>query len=235
MQDRYAGDVGDYFKLGLLRALAPGRRLGVAWYFHPDEAHNSDGRHTGYLSNPERWRHLDPELFDALQRLVAGIRSVAAIEHAGLLDATFHRTEVPSEGNGRFARAADRSRWFAEVEEALRPCDLVFADPDNGLVDDGQERRGDRKHAKQIPLQEALALARDRTTVIYHHNTRFKGGHYREVEHWLAQFGQHTLAVKASAFSCRTFFILNPDDVTSRRVERFCDGWAAVRVRLHTV
>jgi len=47
MQDRYAGDVGDFVKLGLLRAISPGRKLGVAWYRYPDEAHNGDGRHTG--------------------------------------------------------------------------------------------------------------------------------------------------------------------------------------------
>ena len=234
MQNRYAGDVGDYVKLGLLRALSPGRRLGVAWYLHPDEAHNSDGRHTAYLSDPERWRHLDPDLFDALGRLVAGTRSVAGIERAGIIDATFHKTEVPSEATGRSTRASDRSRWFVEVEEALRPCDLVFADPDNGLVDDGPERPGDRKHAKQIPLQEALALARGRPALIYHHNTRFKGGHDREVEHWLSLLGQEALAVRASAFSCRTFFILNPDEVSIRRVERFCTTWAAARVRLDT-
>jgi hypothetical protein len=37
MQDRYAGDVGDYVKFALLRHLCPGRRLGIAWYLHPDQ------------------------------------------------------------------------------------------------------------------------------------------------------------------------------------------------------
>jgi hypothetical protein len=56
VQDRYAGDVGDFLKLGLLRQLIasgdspPSLRLGVVWYLVPDEAHNSDGRHVGYLS-----------------------------------------------------------------------------------------------------------------------------------------------------------------------------------------
>lgn len=48
MQDRYVGDIGDYVKLGILRALMPGERLGVAWWLYPDEAHNADGRHIGY-------------------------------------------------------------------------------------------------------------------------------------------------------------------------------------------
>ena len=37
MQDRYAGDVGDYVKFALLRHFATDHRLGVAWYLYPDE------------------------------------------------------------------------------------------------------------------------------------------------------------------------------------------------------
>jgi len=80
VQNRYAGDVGDYVKLALLRALVPGFKLGVAWYLYPDEAHNSDGRHTAYLNDPAKWRELDPELFDGLAHVVRGRRSVAALE-----------------------------------------------------------------------------------------------------------------------------------------------------------
>ena len=37
MQDRYAGDIGDYGKLGLLRSLSrTGLRIGVNWYLTPD-------------------------------------------------------------------------------------------------------------------------------------------------------------------------------------------------------
>ena len=71
MQNRYVGDIGDYLKLGILRALSPGYRLGIAWWLYPDESHNRDGRHIGYLEQPERWRHYDPELFDALSHVVA--------------------------------------------------------------------------------------------------------------------------------------------------------------------
>ena len=61
MQDRYAGDVGDFVKLGLLRALSPERRLGVAWYRFPDEDHNGDGRHISYLEQSDRFGALDPD------------------------------------------------------------------------------------------------------------------------------------------------------------------------------
>ena len=56
MQDRYVGDIGDYLKLGILRALSPGYRIGIAWWPYPDESHNRDGRHIGYLHRPDQWR-----------------------------------------------------------------------------------------------------------------------------------------------------------------------------------
>lgn len=36
MQNRYTGDIGDYVKYALLRALIKGHRLDVAWYLSPN-------------------------------------------------------------------------------------------------------------------------------------------------------------------------------------------------------
>lgn len=50
MQNRYTGDIGDFSKLGLLRALRNADlSIGLNWYLTPDETHNSDGRHVSYL------------------------------------------------------------------------------------------------------------------------------------------------------------------------------------------
>ena len=66
---RYVGDVGDFVKYALLRAIRGTKRLGVAWYLHPNAGPAGDGRHTAHLQNPDEWRHLDAELFDALTGL----------------------------------------------------------------------------------------------------------------------------------------------------------------------
>ena len=60
MQDRYVGDIGDFAKYGLLRAIRNGRRLGVAWYLHPDQGPEGDGGHIQYLSRPGEFEKLDP-------------------------------------------------------------------------------------------------------------------------------------------------------------------------------
>ncbi|MGV2980346.1 hypothetical protein ACERNI_09085 [Camelimonas sp. ID_303_24] len=233
MQDRYAGDIGDYAKLALLRTLSSGRAPGVAWHLYPDEGHNGDGRHIRYLQQPEKWRALDPELFDALARVVDAGRSVKAIEASRLMPSVYHGVALTSAGLPWQRRSGWRTAWFEELQKAMPGADIVFADPDNGLVDDDPRRRGRSKFGKQIPVAEAIALAKGRAAVIYHHNTRRAGGRDAEVEHWLGQLGPDTLAIRAKAYSCRAFFILNPDDGLRERASAFCDRWAEHGVRLH--
>lgn len=233
MQDRYAGDIGDYVKLSLLRHLARGRRLGIAWYLYPDEGHNTDGRHIGYLSLPDRWRRLDPELFDALRTVVSATRSVRALQQTGLIGDLFHGTPLTSAELPWQQRSVWRQDWFQDVVAYMTDADIVFADPDNGLVDDDLNRRTKARFGKSITLSEAKTLATDRTAIIYHHNTRRPGGHDLEVEYWLSQFDDGAFAIRANAYSCRTFFVLNPDNQIFEGAQEFCYKWSERGVRLH--
>ena len=233
MQDRYAGDVGDFIKLGLLRALSPGKKLGVAWYRFPDEDHNTDGRHSSYLRESDRYASLDPGLFDHLGTVVRDARSIMSLLPAlgGVVssDESLAGRSVPPQ-----LRRGWRRDWFSRVLNTLSDCDLVFADPDNGIIDDSDHRKGSWKFGKQMPLEEVRALARGRCAVIYHHNTRRRGGHDAEVDHWLGEIGTPGLAVRATAYSPRTFFVVNPDEQTRERVHIFCERWGEMRVRLHS-
>jgi hypothetical protein len=232
VQDRYAGDIGDFVKLGLLRALSQNRRLGIAWYRFPDEAHNGDGRHIDYLEKPEEYQSFDPELFHHLRNVVRSERSIASLLPAiGSVQSTDESLDVSHIAVK--LRRAWRQAWFARVLDAVSSCDLVFADPDNGIIDDQDQRRGRANFGKQIPLTEVRALATDRCAVIYHHNTRRPGGHAAEVDHWLSVIGIPGLAIRATRYSPRTFFVLNPDEEIRVRVADFCERWSGMRVWLH--
>ena len=232
MQDRYAGDVGDFVKLGLLRALSPGRRLGVAWYRYPDESHNGDGRHITYLDQPQRYKHLDPTLFSHLRNITTDARSINSL--LPVLEGAISSDEsVDSSTISPRERRNWRTAWFKRVAGRLSPCDLVFADPDNGIIDDANWRRGRAKFGKQMPLAEVQELAKGRCAVIYHHNTRRRGGHDAEVDHWLGEVGTPGLAVRATAYSPRTFFVLNPNEEIEARIDVFCQQWADLKVHLH--
>ena len=68
MQNKYAGDIGDFGKFGLLRYLLKGTDLSLAvnWYLFPDE-NNNDGKHTHYLKK-DKFEQFDSDLFHPLKK-----------------------------------------------------------------------------------------------------------------------------------------------------------------------
>jgi hypothetical protein len=213
MQNRYVGDIGDYLKLGILRALSPGYHLGVAWWLFPDEAHNRDGRYIGYLDRPDQWRHFDPDLFDTLRGIVSsGRRSVRELEAANILPgATFASEFVPA-GGPPTQRGQARREWLEAVQRKFEGTDLLFLDPDNGLEPAGFHPTT-AKSRKSIMISEVHQLARTgRCLIVYHHHTRRAGGHHAEMQHWadrLRASGFATVdALRARPFSRRVYFLL---------------------------
>lgn len=214
MQNRYAGDIGDYLKFALLRRVPKQRKFAVCWWLHPDEEHNGDGRHVGYLEQPDRWQTIDAELHDGLSRLVrTGLRSVHQIEKAGLSGAAhFHSDPVPT-GKPRFT---ERTRWFDGLQHGVEGMEVLFLDPDNGI--DLHPDASRRHSGKHVTLDEIAALARHgaRSLIIYHHQTRAKGGHAAEIQRIICALealgvGRVT-AIRARPYSPRVFFILGRHD-----------------------
>ena len=235
MQDSYVGDIGDLAKLGLLRALGEGKRqLGVAWYLHPHEE-GPDGQHINYLDRGDIWRQLDEDLFDGLHGIIArwrdyeGERSVTDAAYLGLLPDALFVCEMlcyHPRSDDEPDRTAWRREWFTRVMDRLRECDIVFADPDNGLYDGGRfnydGRSGDWK---RLPLGEALELSENRTSVFYHHNTRFRGGVRAEIDHWMEQLPGCHHAFRCRRNGNRTFFVLNADNETVNNLGAFVERW----------
>lgn len=230
MQHRYVGDIGDYVKFGLLRKLSVGKRIGVAWYLYPDETHNKDGRHTQYLNSAEKWRGRDPVLFQALKTIVDNQqRSVASVEYAGLLcNATYSDEVLRHDSKDSSTRPSWRAAWFERVEAQLGECDIVFADPDNGLCSDERSFASRQSHWKRLPLSEALRLSKKRTGIFYHHNSRYPGGHRQEISYWLKLLPSDSVALYwggKGSFSPRTFFIVNPMQGMHEALREFCEIW----------
>ena len=144
MQNRYTGDIGDFSKLGLLRALrAAGLSIGLNWYLTPDETHNGDGRHVGYLDQDE-YRECDEELWLELRAIVKeGRRKVCYMENERVLEAAFFSECIDFSAGARGERRrclpraerdALRGEWFGRSLAMLARVDVVCVDPDNGLV-----------------------------------------------------------------------------------------------------
>jgi hypothetical protein len=228
VQDRYAGDLGDYLTFGLLRWLVPlGStalpRLGVVWYRTADEAHNADGKHIAYLDPRHRssagLRRLDPDLYERLASVVAsGRRSTNALASAGLLNAgtrffddllDFADLPVPA----RAARHARRRSWLERALVATSGCDLIFADPDNGIRSALHPVPSHRtKSVKHAYLDELAAFARrGQSLIVYQHADRTAPVE-QQARRRLADFARETPitpigAVRASRGSSRLFLV----------------------------
>jgi hypothetical protein len=168
VKDQYVGDVNDYLKYALLRALtrAHGGTLQVCWMRTAPDG-RTDGGRLGYLNGRDGLRTLDPLVFDELARIVrSGRRSVRAVQDARMLGgARFHSALLGDE-------PAARRRHFERIFAGLGPQDLVFFDPDNGL-EVASVRPGRRNSCKYVFWDELeQALGEERSVCLYQHFPR---------------------------------------------------------------
>ena len=221
------GDIGDYAKYALLRAVTGGRQLGVAWYLHPDRG--AGGDHIEYLARRDVWRPVDCELFDGLREIIEAWRAgqpraVAQIENSGLLpNAIFANVRLTFPPNApQQTPAAWRQAWFKGVRNDLAGCGIVFVDPDNGLF----VPAGHNDSWQRLPLDEATQLCARRPAVIYHHPNREAGmEHGDQIRRWMAQVPGCTHAFHVKRWGSRAFFVINFDRPMLDHLNGFVERW----------
>jgi hypothetical protein len=251
MRHAYVGDVGDFGKYGLLRELIRGRRecrLAVVWYLTDSRESNNDGRHDSYLrGEPERcraYRDCDPDLYDRLLIVREQRRlSVQLVESAQILPAStvFYQRVVPTgrkDGVGSVLWEA-RSNWLAAASDVVRSAELVFVDPDNGIIfcrgRDGREpyvRRPSHKHAYWHELESILR--RGKSVVAYHHLGRQRGGHHAHITtcmNHVRALGYEVAGIHYRRGSARVFFVIAAGDRHREWLfdgcRRFTKSWSA--------
>ena len=212
MQNRYAGDIGDYGKLGLLRALqASGLSIGVNWYLVPDEKHNSDGRYVRYLNDPHM-RRCDEPLWLELKHIVdSEQRSVSALENEQVLKARFFSQMLDLSGKPKTERQMLRDKWYRDALCSLSGLDLVFVDPDNGLlVPSAAGTMRENKYVKPVEIEKYYFQGS--SVVYYQHKARKPDSFYiRQHQLLMERIGDTEASgfcVKFKKTSQRFFFFL---------------------------
>lgn len=168
MKNQYFGDINDYRKYGILRALAGDDvQILICWMLTPNDA-RADGKFIQYLTDPCRWQAYDPVLFDVLQAevLTRGRRDVACVKERMLIGrATF--VDAILDGT-----AASRNSWLAELRQKRKNADLVFFDPDNGIEvpSTPKTRRDSRKYVYWDELEETWRTGA--SLLVYQHFRR---------------------------------------------------------------
>lgn len=228
MRDKFVGDVGDFGKYGLLRALCgEDLRLGVVWYFVRD-------RMLDYLNEPNRFQACDQELFEVLKGIVGSCqRTTTSIEASGLFarSTVFFKQEVPPQ-------AEERRAWAKRALEETGHCEVVFFDPDNGLKDGDLPERG--LSSKYIYAAELGPFAaRGQSLIVYHHLGRIKREEVKaEVKSRAAGLRKHlgiardVWALVWHPYAPRAYFIIpnGRSNELRSRIQAMLDGpWGQAR------
>lgn len=167
MKEQYVGDINDYRKYALLRALAgSGTQIGVCWMLTPPDG-RPDGNKVAYLSQPA-YERFDPPLFALLKQVkdAPDARRLVLIEQSGIIPGAIYVNAIVQD------KLPERQAWFAEVLTILKASDLVFFDPDNGL-DVASKRKGQLNSSKYLYRDEVAATYRaGHSILIYQHFPR---------------------------------------------------------------
>jgi hypothetical protein len=124
----------------------------------------SDGSRRTYLNDREKFRPVDPEVFDLLADIdLEGGHSVSAIEASGILRGARCISEiVPDDAKLRY-------EYFWRTEEVASGGQVVFLDPDNGL-EIASKKLGHKNSSKFLYIDEFAQLARaGRSVIVYQH------------------------------------------------------------------
>lgn len=167
MQDCYAGDIGDYGKFSLLRELhKQGLSIGVNWY--KTDAIASGKQNDGKFCIPDRLVVYDTDLSLRLRKVFYSqdgiVRSIEALEKEKLINDALYFSEI--------VPAFNRNRWHHCALSKLSGFDLVFLDPDNGMIVPSVEksRLKQRKYVLYEEVKDYLCLGH--SVLVYQHRPR---------------------------------------------------------------
>jgi len=129
LNNQYFCDISDYYKYGLLRLIIKHTNLniGVCWMLTKDDGKKNDKRKQ-YLSQPERWQHYDPKLYEFLKNCYCHGNDITKVDRRILPACKFLSPSGELEDN-----AVARQQYFNEFKHLTQSCDLLFFDPDNGM------------------------------------------------------------------------------------------------------
>ncbi len=211
MKNQYVGDINDYRKFGLIRALGNGNSerlsIGIFWMLTGDDDRN-DGNLLSYLAEPGIWQQHDPILFEKLCDIVHTHkkRNVEIIALLGIIpDAKFCAALIPDD-------VALRKQIFADCIKDFSAQDLIFFDPDNG-IEIKSKPEGRKDSNKFLYFSEiADAFRRDHSVLIYQHFPRIQRDRY--IAKRVAQLRQSTGCKSIFSFSTSfvCFFLLAQSD-----------------------
>ena len=164
MQERYLGDVHDYYKFLFLKSLSEKlkKKIGLNWYLvDPEEISVSeqkkkDGEKRNYLNKYEIY-NLDLKISNEFKKIVD--KKNRNIENFT------NQTHLKSYINffNKRIQHSNRKQWFKESIEFFKNNEVIFLDPDNGLL----KSKYNKNPSKYLLLDEIDIYLSKRKIVIF--------------------------------------------------------------------
>jgi hypothetical protein len=172
MKNQYFGDKRDYFKYGLLEALATGvngiEQLSCIWMLTPPVA-NNDGR-KAFVPVPEHAR-LSAFFYTCRAKGIADVSEMKAYFGNQAFRFFSYR-----DGTDGYMTLRSRSDYFRDVPDVALRKSIVFFDPDNGLEPVGKATIA---HLRYEELANVFArMDNSSVAVIYQHLPRMKASRF---------------------------------------------------------
>ena len=173
MRDAYVGNIGDFAKYSLLRALT-GRPekseealpLHMVWFRVFDDVCDDMGpvpskdRGWSYLDDRLRVRACDPRLFECLKEFRSpGERSLDRVQGMGILPpGTHYHSEKVPDSHHPSDRHAARRVWTSRMVSAVasQPRPIVFLDPDVGIAPASERTSASPRHVYPSEVDQLL-------------------------------------------------------------------------------
>ena len=168
MKNQYFGDINDYRKYGLIRLLADGGRIktGVCWMLTLDDT-RADGKFTEYLSEPNKYKKFDPDLYGFLGKCIdLNARNVLEAANSYKFPSTVFFNPILEDD------AVKREQYFSNMYKLFQGVDLIFFDPDNGL-EIKSKSLGQKDSSKYLYWSEVVECYKTgQSILIYQHFIR---------------------------------------------------------------
>ena len=166
MQNNYIGDSGDFAKYLFLKQLCKNDlSLGINWYL-VDVEKGKDGRKTN-----EKLRLYDDELYSRLKILKNKEKvCIEDVKSANLFlcDSKYYPWVVPYHKT--------REAWFGVSLNEFRGSDIIFCDPDNGLMPAGCRETHNKSIKYTLPREIEQYFNQGSSVILYQQADRTKGG-----------------------------------------------------------
>ena len=169
MKHQYFGDISDYKKYGVLRAVTNNGKLKllVCWMLTPSDL-RTDGNNNDYLQKANEWRHHEPDIFDFLYDsvVVKKTKDLGLVEKHNIVPGTAYFNEILLDN------LSNRETYFQKLEYVAKDYDLIFFDPDNGIATSSMIKGG-KSSSKYIFWDEIEKFwTRGHSLLIYQHFPR---------------------------------------------------------------